>query len=132
MKKQFQKGNFSAQYPSCFTAVGPDLWKSTFFTCSELAGPENIPDIIGIRTGELGLPGYLPDLCRLESVVAKIKPLEIPRSVNDISINPTVELLEVHWKNLCALLDAEKHGQHPVPLHGNALVIVWKDQKTSM
>ncbi len=131
MKKQFQKGNFSALYPLCFTAVGPDLWESILSSCSELAGPEDIPDIIGSLAGELRLPGYLPDLARLESVIAKIKPLEIPGSVNDISINPTVALLEIPWKNLPALLDAEKHGQHPVPLPGNELVMVWKDHKTS-
>src|SRR5208283_1913262 len=85
---------------------------------------------IVVSTGELGLPSYLPDLARIESVVARIKPLEIPRSVNNISINPTVTLLEIPWKNLPKFLDSDKHDQC-APLPGNELVMVWKDSKTS-
>jgi selenobiotic family peptide radical SAM maturase len=122
---------FSASYPSCFSVLGPDLWKSILSSCTELAGPENIPDIMRIQTGELGLPDYLPDLARLESAISEVECLEIRTPVNDISINPTVTLLEVTWKNLPTFLGAKKHGARLIPLAGNEVVIVWKNQKTS-
>jgi selenobiotic family peptide radical SAM maturase len=104
--------------------------RTDFFSLIRMKTKRQMKQSLANRMGDLGLPGYLPDLARLEAAVAEAESLEVPRRANDMSINPTVTLLEVPWKNLPTLLDAKKRDRCPVPLPGNEVVMIWKDPET--
>ncbi len=76
-------------------------------------------------------PEYLAELARLELIVDRVKSGGVPNHVDDLCLNPTVELVELAWKNLPALLSAEG-GIAPEPEPANELVMVWKDPGTSV
>jgi selenobiotic family peptide radical SAM maturase len=128
--KQSREENLSAAYPSCFSVLDPEVWKAIVSSCDELGGPERLSEIIRLRASDLGLPGYLSDLARLESVLAEVASSDIGPLAENIGINPTITLMEVPWKNLPTLLNAKDHGRRLVPTAGNEVVMVWKDPRT--
>jgi selenobiotic family peptide radical SAM maturase len=76
-------------------------------------------------------PEYPAELARLELIVDRVKSGGVPDHVDDLCLNPTVELVELAWKNLPALLSSEG-GTGPEPEPSNELVVVWKDPGTSV
>jgi selenobiotic family peptide radical SAM maturase len=76
-------------------------------------------------------PEYLAELARLELIVDRVKSGGLPDRIDGLCLNSTVELVELAWKNLPALLSSEG-GTGPGPEPSNELVMVWKDPRTSM
>jgi selenobiotic family peptide radical SAM maturase len=81
------------------------------------------------QTGGQAHPDLLFELARLEQIVktTSCDKLEIPQDVSQISINPTVQLIKLGWKNLTFLLNSEEHTSHPEPEQGDELVLLWRD-----
>ena len=84
------------------------------------------------QTGGQGHPELLSELARLEQIVktTSCDKLESTQDVSQISINPTVQLVKLRWKNLTLLLNSEGHTSHPKPEPGDELVLLWKDHKS--
>jgi len=86
------------------------------------------------QMGGQGHPELLSELARLEQIVKTTfcDKLEITQDVSQISINPTVQLVKLRWKNLTLLLNSEGHTStsHPKPEPGDELVLLWKDHKS--
>src|SRR4030067_1427100 len=74
-------------------------------------------------------PDLLSELARLEQIVktTSCDKLEILQDVRQISINPTVQLIKLGWKNLTFLLNSEGNTSDPEPEPGDELVLLWKD-----
>src|SRR4030066_2088345 len=81
------------------------------------------------QTGGQVDPDLLSELARLEQIVktTSCDKLEIPQEVSQMSINPTVQLIKLGWKNLTFLLNSEGHTSDPEPEPGDELVLLWKD-----
>ena len=81
------------------------------------------------QTGGQVHPDLLSELARLEQIVktTSCDKLEIPQDVSQMSINPTVQLIKLGWKNLTFLLNSEGNTSHPEPEPGDELVLLWKD-----
>jgi selenobiotic family peptide radical SAM maturase len=76
-------------------------------------------------------PEYLAELARLELIADRVKSGRVPDRTDCLCLNSTVELVELAWKNLPALLSSGG-GSSPEPEPSNELVMVWKDPRTSM
>jgi selenobiotic family peptide radical SAM maturase len=76
-------------------------------------------------------PEYLAELARLKLIVDRVRSGKLPDRIDGLCLNSTVELVELAWKNLPALLSSEG-GTGPEPEPSNELVMVWKDPRTSM
>ncbi len=74
---------------------------------------------------EKNLSGFLPELARLECSILKIKAQEIavPDHLNEMILNPSLQLLNLCWKKLTDHLSA---SGSVVPEPGNEFVMIWK------
>jgi selenobiotic family peptide radical SAM maturase len=119
-------------YLACRSTVDSDTWGGIIAACAEGLDPETLPNVLRLHTGDLGLPDFLPELARLEWAVHKVKDteIEIPAEVDQLGVNPTVQLLQLSWKNLCSILNSENDSPLQKPEPGDEFVLVWLDQKS--
>lgn len=120
-----------------------DIYKA----CSVIIGSERLYEILkdkevvpepGVLTeilhekGEAGLPEYISDLALLEwSINTVTQTGSVHASHEDgITINPTVHLLELSWKNLLSLIDQNTSAASHTPVHEREFLIIWKGPKT--
>ena len=85
-----------------------------------------------LGTAQEKVPEFLPDLARLEETCRSIKGNKesIPKEVDQTTINPTIQIIELSWKNLAALLapDQDLHAIHPV--RQSERIVLWYDPFT--
>ena len=74
----------------------------------------------------LKIPPFLPDLARLEEALRQTEAgLEgIPATAETFTVNPSLRLLELSWKNLAPLAAGENAS---LPEEGDEIVMVWHD-----
>ena len=74
------------------------------------------------------LPPYLAELARLEYACCQVREKGaalIPAQVEQIVVNPTLQLLQLGWQKLPALLDAGKDKQETLPQKGEEFVLIY-------
>jgi selenobiotic family peptide radical SAM maturase len=122
--------NFDEVFPVCLSLAGIKTWYPVIDGYAAV-DPEELPDILS-KTGDKGLPQFLPDLARLEWTVHKVLNggIKIAREVKQICVNPTVHLLPLSWKNLPSLIQGDKSKPSVSPEPGEEMVVVWRDPKT--
>ena len=88
--------------------------------------PESFPDTLASLTASFDLPGYMADLAYLEWMLyhKEAHAGDPFPQVRRITINPTLTIVPVHWKNLAAFIRSNATGAAPQrqPAH----VIVWR------
>jgi len=108
-------------FPRCQEILDSTRWRS--FT-HNLSRVEEFPLALekALATGDV--PAYLPDLARLElarhQCDCNSAEFEVP--ANALSINPTLNLIEVGWNNLTALLNYKEVE----PQAGTEHILLWK------
>jgi selenobiotic family peptide radical SAM maturase len=119
-------------YPTCHSILDSDVWDRIMASSASTAEPETLPDLFALHTDELGLPGFLPDLARLEWIVHKVNTGKtgISSEVAKLEVNPTLQLLQLAWKNLALILCAGEEPSTVKPEPGDEFVLVWQDPKT--
>jgi selenobiotic family peptide radical SAM maturase len=119
-------------YPACRSILDPLTWNLLNTACSRDPEPETFPDTVRLRTAELGLPEFLAELARLELAVNSVatEEIQIPSEVDQILLNPSVQLLQLSWKNLTSALNQQDDTPPPPPERDEQLVLVWRDPKT--
>lgn len=82
------------------------------------------------EAGDLDLPPWLPALARLEWALfaAHTAPVELPTTVERLTLNPTAEALEHAWR-LCAYREAPPPRTAP-PAPGDEVALVWRHPRT--
>ena len=87
---------------------------------------------LGNRKGEFGLPGFLPELARLERIVRNLKTEDpgIPTEVERTSPNPTLQILTLSWKNLVPLVNFGTVDIIEKPEPVEEMILVWKNPIT--
>ena len=118
-------------YPACRSFLDHTTWKKITALCADDTFVRTFPDTLLLRKGELGLPDFLPELARLESVLNHIKltHTQIPADVDSLTINPTLQLLLLLYKNLLSLLKAERDPS-TVPEAGGDVILAWRHPTT--
>ena len=126
------KMKLEAVYPSCRRAVDPDTWKQIVRACARNSGPEGLPKTLALQRGDLGLAGFLPELARLEWSIHKVteREADIPQQVEQLGVNPTVQLLQLAWRHLPSILNRGHKTSPETPQPGEEYVLVWQDPKT--
>lgn len=125
------KKKFYKVYPVCRSTVDSDTWDRIIAQCGKDQKPETLPNRLALQMGSLGVPGFLPELARLEWTVYDVaaKKIEIQSDIDQIGINPTLELLQLSWKNLSSLVNSNDYESLPIPEPGEEFVMVWGDPK---
>ncbi len=116
--------------------MGHEAWENLLHMHSSPPEPEDFPDLLERHAAALGIPGYLPELARLEWAVhdanspASSNPVEsdptnrLPES--GITVNPTLCILRCSWKHLPALLNSRGRQPAEYPEKGEELVLLWR------
>ncbi len=112
--------------------AGPEAWDCFLDACAGAAGPQHLAGQLSLHAARYGLPGYLPDLARIEWAAHEISltndsPLA---SASRVVVNPALRLLRLGWKHLTEVLN--QNGRRlPDPEEGEELVLVWRNRWTS-
>jgi selenobiotic family peptide radical SAM maturase len=115
-------------YLGCRAALGPEEWGRVLAACADDQEVETFPEKLEALAEPLGLAGYVPELARLELALSEARKGEVPDSVEERTVNPTVRLLTLGWRNLPFLLSPDNGTPTPEP--GEELVLVWQKPTT--
>ncbi|MFC1523614.1 thio(seleno)oxazole modification radical SAM maturase SbtM [Thermodesulfobacteriota bacterium] len=115
-------------FPACHALLDAAPWTKAADACG--LEPEKFPETLELQAGEDSSDGYLSELARLELIVhtTRKKPLPAPDTFDAIAVNPTLEAVNLSWKNLCSCL-AGPHRKDSVA-RGDETVLVWKTTRS--
>lgn len=121
-----------AIYAQCRVSVGSNTWQRILKACAQDSTPEAFPAFLTLQREELNLPGYTAQLARLEWTIHQVKTSDsdTPSQVDQLVLNPTIQVLELSWKNLPALFSTDHDTPSSRPEPGEELVLVWQDPCT--
>ncbi|MGM0645284.1 MAG: thio(seleno)oxazole modification radical SAM maturase SbtM [Thermodesulfobacteriota bacterium] len=81
---------------------------------------------------DAGLPAYLTELARLEQAVFDCQRCACPpEATADLTLNPTLQVIPVHWQGLAALCNGAADDALVEPESGPETILVWKDPATA-
>jgi selenobiotic family peptide radical SAM maturase len=124
--------NLKDIYPQCRKLLDAETWKGLCDSAELIEKPQLFSKKIEECTGDLDLPDFLPDLAQLELALHRLKKgdKEIPERVEEIDVNPTLQLLELKSKNLAALVDPDHGNPEKKPEAGSEIVLLWRHPET--
>jgi selenobiotic family peptide radical SAM maturase len=122
---------FDEIFPACRSLLGKGRWAAVLAKCPNPADADSIPDCLAHAAGPAG-PPFLPDLARLELTIGRLSdaPVPGPGSIESLTVNPTVRMLELSWRGLCSLLPPAKSLDAGTPEQGMERILVWRDPRT--
>jgi selenobiotic family peptide radical SAM maturase len=129
---RYEKKANKEVYAACCKIVGPEKWKKFISSFDAAPDPDILNDLIE-KTGDFTAYPFLPDLARLEWTVNAVSKSSstIPTQKGHLSVNPTLHILLLSWKNLTAFLgNTNPNTYAAVPEPGKETVIIWKDPGT--
>ena len=89
---------------------------------------EVFPELLDKQVKTAGLPGYLPDLARLELTVFAAKSVKIdpPPEEGATEINPSVQLFSTSWPQIVSIFNGENVPGDLNTQGSHKLILVWK------
>ena len=104
---------------------GSDSWRRMISDCRHAETQETFLDSVRRYCRRVGAPDFFPEVALLEWHIWKTgeNNLTIPDSLDEVTVNPSLCLLDLHWKNLVSCLDS---GGRVAPEPGAEIVMVWK------
>jgi len=120
-------------YLACQKILTSQQWHLIADNCTGDNSLDNLPAILSANVKKLGLPAYLPDLARLEAAFYKLTQWQVtlPQKIERFSVNPTLLVINLGWKNLISLLPTYQSREsdiHPEP--GATIILLWQDLET--
>jgi selenobiotic family peptide radical SAM maturase len=113
-------------FPACISAVGRGRWSRIASCITQIDDFETFRSSL-LQKGGSDLPDFLADLALLEwtlNGVATRSPA-LPGRIEQITINPALQVLRLSWKNLTHLLHKSTTVTPAQPLRGEELVLIW-------
>jgi selenobiotic family peptide radical SAM maturase len=118
------------RYPACRKVLDDAAWALLSADCAEALADGALS--AALATGRSGSPEFLPELARLEEIVGAVHAgkASFPKEVNRLQVNPTVQILELSWKNLASFLDPQQDSAAIRPIRTGERVLLWYDPFT--
>lgn len=110
-----------------------NTWHQIVTACTAERKPERVPDLLEQQAGMHSLPAFLPALARLEWALNQVAMAgeSMPASVNQLMLNPTIQVFQLPWRNLPSLIHTQGDTTVVRPEPGEEWVLVWLDPKSS-
>jgi len=114
-------------FPACFSCL--DLrQQQQLAENGETFAPEDFPATMAKLQESFHLPPYVAELARLELAFFQVRETgaaAMPAQVDRLTINPTLQLLQLGWKNLLSLLPEAGQADDLPPRPEEELVLVY-------
>lgn len=118
-----------AIFSICRRTLGSSTWGRVLAAMDEERTTESFPDTLDSLTASMDLPGYIVDLARLEWLLHNKSGADAPnQQVQTVTVNPTLSMVPVRWKNLATFI--RSHATGPAPLNEPAHVMIWRHPKS--
>jgi selenobiotic family peptide radical SAM maturase len=124
--------NYPKIFSNCRRTLGTKTWGRVMAALDEDLDPQTFPDkLLSMKTG-FDLPNFIGDLARLEWVLHRTETDKTPiaRPSETITVNPTLSLVPVSWKDLVALIETAGGKDARLPEPEQTHVMVWRHSKT--
>ncbi|MCB2180449.1 MAG: selenobiotic family peptide radical SAM maturase [Desulfobulbaceae bacterium] len=120
-------------FPGCSTFFTKEQWGQLFQEESPGVFPEKFAQISDELQKSWNLPAYLDDLARLEWILFQARQRgcrQMPETVQQLTVNPTLELIKLDWQHLPALLRESDQGEVNPPQPGEEFILVYCQPQT--
>ena len=120
-------------YPTCNQILSTELREKVLSLADPELAAEAFPKLLALEMDSLHLPGYLPDLARLEWAIyeAATSDAPFPLETDEISLNPTLQVFELSWKNVAMLVKGKSCRAGAAPQRGNEFMLVWRNPENN-
>ena len=119
-------------FPACRRLLADSQWQGFL---ALLTPAVNLAELAGLLAGPVlvleGAPGYLSDLARLELALHQARQQRPGYAmVEELTVNPSLQLLQVPWAGLHHLLEEDGMKAGPQPVLQQEMLLVWCDPET--
>jgi selenobiotic family peptide radical SAM maturase len=119
-------------FANCRRILSDQTWGWILAALDEDAKPQFFSDKLNSLRSVIDLPEYIVDLARLEWAYysASKDAHALNRKFETLSVNPTLTLVPVSWKNLVSLIKVES-GDNLFPQEATGIhIMIWRHPKT--
>lgn len=108
--------------------MGQAAWNRLIGQSLQQLDPETVPDLLEKVAG-LTHPEWLPDLARLELACHRAMNIPLPsdEELQNLMINPSLQLTPVPWKHLLSLLTFARKKDMERIEPGEEMILIWCD-----
>jgi selenobiotic family peptide radical SAM maturase len=127
-----KQNEIEEKYPVCRSIMGFENWNRLFDKGADALSPEVFPDQLALRMDGAAIPAFMPELARLEWKLNSLVSINgaMAQAIEHLSVNPTVELLALSWKNLPPIFNLQSDQLAATPEPGEELVFIWRHPLT--
>jgi selenobiotic family peptide radical SAM maturase len=117
-------------YHACRNVLGENAWVRLSASHADALSSGSLSAVL-TRVIEDYIPAFIPELARLEETCASIaeKKNSLPETVDQINVNPTLQILELSWKHLTEFLNRSRDHDHIRPINARECVLIWYDPR---
>jgi len=125
-KMKEHKKDIGQIYAATRSRVDDALWDRLMEEIPEGTSAEGLPEYLEDASRREDIPFYLSELARLEYAISHSLSLKgsIPSTIVDLTLNPTLQILQFSWKGLPFIADREGEDAR-APEKGDEIVLVW-------
>lgn len=119
-------------FSACKARLVPSLWHRVAAAEELVNAPSRLPAVLEEMAANASVPGFLPDLARVEWAVHEADEggTGLVAQIDERAINPTVQLLAVEWQGLADLIAARNPLANEAPRPGSERLLVWFSPET--
>lgn len=119
------------RYRACRSVLGDSAWARLSAQCAKALAERSLSAAL-LAIGKNRFPGFLSELARLEELVGVVEGggTSLPKEINRPLVNPTIQIIELSWNNLAALLDPDQNISAIHPVRTSERVLLWYDPFT--
>lgn len=119
------------KYSACRAVLGKTAWARISAQWTSAIAEGSLSTAL-FETAKINIPEFLPDLARLEETCCSIKGQKgsIPKEVDRTTVNPTIQIIEMSWKDLAACLGPDQDHSDIHPVQQDERVLLWFDPIT--
>ncbi len=119
------------RYRACRSVLGDAAWARLSARCSKALAEHSLSAAL-LEPGKNGFPEFLSELARLEEIVGVVGrgKESLPKEISQPLVNPTIQIVELSWKNLASRLGSDQNISVVHPIRAGECVLLWYNQFT--
>jgi len=114
------------RYRACRSVLDNAAWARLSAQCAKALAEHSL-SVALLETGKNRFPEFLSELARLEEIASAVEggKASLPKEVSRPLVNPTIQIIELSWKNLTSCLDPDQNISAVHPIRAGERVLLW-------